>query len=893
MKGIILTLDSIMAFIIMTIIISLLIFFRIEITSPFLTAQQLHATSEDVLTIFSESELREVVNQSLLDDYKQKGILNESDFNKKTIDVIGTLWSAGNVSEAANITKDILEKFLPSNIGYQLLIDDDNVYNSSDTTRPAYENAATEISSARIASGYQKYNKSSGYVARAWSKKITRNVTKIISINLEWGGYGTSGLTQQDYWSNGWAPASESKKEAVLKKNFTIPTDATIFSAFIQLSLNSQNTRVIVNGYNPPVYEGTDGIYERDITSRVKTGLNNLEIAFNNTANDLAHFHPGTYIKIKYNTSEVESGSNKTVFNADWIRGAPAASEIIPFFVNAPIKNVTAFVEVQNINAFLLLTLNYKYNISNPLQNVILYKNLTGINCNGFSSQSSCQAHPECSWNPNIANLTAFHATFDEWSTSSNCGNYDIEGWNECRLGEGTLYWRARAETGSYNSSSIRYHEGNDIDTNNATWITKCLDLSSYSKAYVTFWYNKTATGSGTNERQFILVNRTGAGTLVSLWGSTTSASPWTYQELNITNYISTYTCIRYMAGAASDPTNDKLRLDDFKIIGTASGSCVNIAGEDVKNRTYEIIFNQTGSLINEYNSTHLLNTSFNPNVTLKNIYENMTNTFGIYADIRAPVNDTIKDGSNTNDVDWQRLGMYAHNNTAGHGDDHYCFITGNSNVTVYHDLDQYGLEYGKIDITLIENFTDSTPPLYCISKNIQSCKDANLSLTFPFSTRIITAAVLGTQRLAGNDNGYNWAWIWYEGQQTEANITLDTDTPPGTITYLPVKFFGLNKINTIRVGDKDGSDRALSTEQTSLMGNRRSIVEYKFLIPSQVGYGKVFENQTRAVDEAVERLKTALGGYVVTSDVQTEAYSVSNVPYTWGPANIRMRVWT
>jgi len=170
------------------------------------------------------------------------------------------------------------------------------------------------------------------------------------------------------------------------------------------------------------------------------------------------------------------------------------------------------------------------------------------------------------SWDNDI-NVTMFHAYFDGWSTTVNCSGAIAEGWSDCVGGEATMFFRAVASSGSHNATSTQYLEGNNIDTDNATWITKCLDLSSYSKAYVTFWYNKTSTNAA-NERQFILVNRTGAGTLTSIWDSTTSVAAWTYRELNITDYITSSTCIRYMPGAASG-AGEQLRLDDFKIIGT------------------------------------------------------------------------------------------------------------------------------------------------------------------------------------------------------------------------------------------------------------------------------------------------------------------------------------
>jgi hypothetical protein len=157
-KGIVLTLDSIVAMLIMVSVISLLVFFRTETISPFLTAQQLHSLSEDALNILSESTLREVTSQDLLNQYLHSSppVLNESDLDKSAIDVIGALWSENNISEASNITKDILGSILPDNVGYEVIINNYSIYNSSDTTvRPPYSESAAEISSGRVASGYE------------------------------------------------------------------------------------------------------------------------------------------------------------------------------------------------------------------------------------------------------------------------------------------------------------------------------------------------------------------------------------------------------------------------------------------------------------------------------------------------------------------------------------------------------------------------------------------------------------------------------------------------------------------------------------------------------------------------------------------------------------------
>jgi hypothetical protein len=874
-RGVVLTLDSIIAFGIMTVIISSLIFIRIEAKSPYLTSQQLHSSSEDILTVLSNSELGDVVDQAMLDDYIASGILNQSDLSKKTLEVIGALWAAQKDEEAKNITKNILNNFVPSNIGYQLVIDGNDIYNSSDTARPQYQDSEIMISSRRIVSGYEKYKPVSGFVARAWATKITKTVTKIIPMNLVWGEY-----SDQRYWYNGYAPQEirDQNEWAAMRKNFTIPNDANISYAYMQLALDNDYTRVFINGNNVFDDSGLRGVIrELDITDDVVPGLNQIEMEFKNSGNDLAHFHPGSFIKLKYNTSEIESGTNKTIFNASQIRGVPSANEIIPFFVNTPITNVTAFVEVEDINAFLLLTLNYKYDPSDPLKNVLLYREYETNSCSEFSSQENCEASPQCFWNTSLQNVTVFYDDFESWSTSYDC-SFSSD-WTNC-LDTSDSYIRG-SYTSANSSRSLTTYDWDSDDFPASEALIKCLDLSHYSKAYLTFWWRKYGLDSGEYGR--IDIND-GSG-WVNIWDSGTgSSSGFSESQINITDYTSHNTCIGIHLRASRE--SEWVNYDDLRIIGTAEGACESSETE-IKDRSYEIFFNETGTLIRELNSTgSLLNEWLNNNVTINNIYNNMTNTLGIYADIRPPVNDTVV---GTSDVDWQRLGMYAHDETAGHGSDYFCYITDKSNVTLYHVPPEYGLEYGKIDITAVQNFT--TDEKLCVEKDVWSCKDANLNFSFNFSTDIILSRVIGTQTWGGMDNGYNFIWIWSEGDLEEENLALDLDTPPGTFAYLPVDYFETDKINYVRVGDKD-ADRYLNTEVSSLMNSRRSMVEYTFTAPSQVGYGDIFETENEATTDAENRLNQLLGEHASATLIQKDVNKVSGVPYMWGPVDVRLNVW-
>jgi len=872
MKGIIFTLDAIIAFGIIIAIISGLTFFRTEIVSSFLTAQRLHSVSEDILNVLYNSKLRDVTNQTRLNEYLADKTLEAADLDKKPADVIGALWA--NVSkrdQAANISKDILENFIPYNIGYQIMIDNDDVYNSSDTTRPYYENASTRISSGRIISGYEKYKPVSGFVARAWATKIKRTIIKTIPINLEWGSYTENLGAANRYWYNGYAPsATVANRWAEIRKNFTLPTDANISYAYMQMAFDTDYANITINGNQ--VFYGSSlagQIREFNITNNIVPGLNTINITFRRTDIDLGHFHPGCYIKMKYNTSEIESGSNETVFSADWIRGAPSANEIIPFYVNMPIKNVTAYVEVKDINAFLLLTLNYKYNFSNPLRNVLLYRIYPQpVDC-GSLSQTQCQSNPQCSWNATSPrNVTVFSDGFEvDITTNWTVSPSGIWTWVNDQQHSGSRSGKKGTSTAAGNLTS------RSVNTSDAIAI------------YVDFWYRRSNTVANDVNLQYN--NSSGQWNTIA---DLSTGSGWNNYASKITDsqYSHNGFAIRFRGSIFSNQKS--FWVDDLTITKTVNGKCENTGGEDVKNRSYELFFNDTGTLINERNDAgSLLNTWFNTNVTINNVYNNMTNTLGIYADIRPPNNSTVI--GHEPDKDWQYLGMFANNGTAGHTNDYYCYITEKSNVTLYHDKERYGIEYGKIDITTVENFT--TNEKNCTTKNnVSSCKDAVLNLTFPFTTNIFKARVVGTQSWGGNDNGYNFIWTWVnDSEPVEAHLVMDTDTPPGTFSYTPVQFFQTNKINIIRVGDKD-SGRYLNTTISALMRNRLSIIEYSFLIPSQVPYGKIFENETDAINDAETRLNQILGSLASATVISKESFRVGGVPFMYGPFSFRVNVW-
>ena len=293
MKAIIFTLDAIVAFGIVIAIISGLIFFRTEIVSPYLAAQRLHSVSEDMIGILTNSRLRDVTNQSLLNQYISDGTLEEKDLDKNTIDIIGALWSAEKIEEAANITKSVLDGFIPNNTGYEFLINGDSIYNSSDTNRPKIEDASLEISSGRVVSGYEKYKPTEGYVARAIATSIKKNTTLVLmgdvissSVRKLWGG--------------------NNQNTPNISYVFDLPEDATIIDAywFIEAAWVDNKFKAYLNGVYIPGSDATGNKLLEDIEPFIQPGHNEGNVVYRYGAGGRTGGDDGaTHLVVIYNTS--------------------------------------------------------------------------------------------------------------------------------------------------------------------------------------------------------------------------------------------------------------------------------------------------------------------------------------------------------------------------------------------------------------------------------------------------------------------------------------------------------------------------------------------------------------------------------------------------------------
>jgi len=68
---------------------------------------------------------------------------------------------------------------------------------------------------------------------------------------------------------------------------------------------------------------------------------------------------------------------------------------------------------------------------------------------------------------------------------------------------------------------------------------------------------------------------------------------------------------------------------------------------------------------------------------------------------------------------------------------------------------------------------------------------------------------------------------------------------------------------------------------------------QWTIWVPSQVGYGELFENRSNALDDAKERLENRMGRFVDATGIDTGSLSTGNQPYLWGPASVKLVIWS
>lgn len=338
-KGIIFSLEALIAMTIMTSFFAFLFVFNIENVSPYKRFERVQLYAKDSLEVMSQITVKDLIDQfpnkvpTLIQEMENGNIENESTI----IEAIGTLWSEGyydaSYYEAArNVSNETLSLILPKTLNYNLTaFNGQEIYSHSITT-----SASTEVSkSNKIVSGFQPGQPTKGFVARAWLEKIN---SKVFSSYLYFGGYvGQGNLT---FFIN------------------DIPSGAKITSAYMEASVDSNFSLDINNGPCGLFNKTATGNFPVDswnITDsnppycleKIKAGENNkFDINFTET-NITKKGIGGGYIKVTYETDQFSAGVPNTMrYNLPGIDGIINLYD--SFYVPGKITNMTMNLDLSS-----------------------------------------------------------------------------------------------------------------------------------------------------------------------------------------------------------------------------------------------------------------------------------------------------------------------------------------------------------------------------------------------------------------------------------------------------------------------------------------------------------------------------------------------------------------
>ncbi len=328
-RGFVFTLDAVIG---LVIVIGAFVFATALLTSrsesPFLNYEQLHYTAEDSLEVMSKIG---------------------------TLDDIGAYWAAGNCStptdnpdcvNASNIAKNSLQKLLPPNVGYRLTFENESIYENDDYLEQT--NSSQLAISNRVASGFSKGRKKTGFVARAFATKISnRTTTRVYPFHVSGGGW--------------------TAKEFEIKKNFTLPNDTVVQSATLYVSIRygSQQAspefkELKVNGnqkkddiqwlytQKEDVYKSTAAFGKVDVKTILQAGINDVRLRIG-APHAVSHLHPGMFLVVTFSSNEslIEIGNVKHKEFFDYIKGDNGVWAIIPYFVPKNASSITAKLHLE------------------------------------------------------------------------------------------------------------------------------------------------------------------------------------------------------------------------------------------------------------------------------------------------------------------------------------------------------------------------------------------------------------------------------------------------------------------------------------------------------------------------------------------------------------------
>ncbi|MCX6767409.1 MAG: VWA domain-containing protein [Candidatus Micrarchaeota archaeon] len=293
-----LSLDSLVAITLLLAIVPAIAFFESASTNQVLLQKQLYVQSADLADVMSKLKLADVATEPVVSNAVAAGLIAESDLNRTFLEELVELWAsgtAGNASLARNLTEGIFSGFVSGNLRWAVLLDGDEIFNSSGGT--GYLVAAGR----KIISGRTRNVSATGCIASAGLHSIKSKSAAAYSF---FGGFeGEGNLTK------------------VVKG---IPDSSTV--SLIHLELSAGNAfELSVNNHSCGIFNATPGnlsvdsweITDANCTGAIAPGEDNYFYLNFSEAPLEKSYIGGGFIKVVYDTSELNPPS-PNVFRHDF-----------------------------------------------------------------------------------------------------------------------------------------------------------------------------------------------------------------------------------------------------------------------------------------------------------------------------------------------------------------------------------------------------------------------------------------------------------------------------------------------------------------------------------------------------------------------------------------------
>ncbi len=323
MRGFLLSLDALMAISILLLLSVFLSGLGFTYRTPELKYQRLYYAGKDLLTVTQELRIADIQDYPSIQHYMQEGVISSADLDKSFLDVVGSLWAAGNVDDARNMTGDVMGSILNgSKYGFEIIMGNTSIYLRNNTGQDHVARLST------IISGYDVGRPVSGHVANAFLSRFS----KITSSFEYFGGYVGDGNMTRIIELPSDAVVTDVEIEANTGGPFDLFVNGNPLGSYTPLAVNLSADTWSVCSSVPSCSDFTGG-------------NNTLNINFTNRSRHIG----GGFIRVTYNTSEPNTipiaFDNQTATKFERFPGIEGIINLYSsFYVPGRLSSITAYL---------------------------------------------------------------------------------------------------------------------------------------------------------------------------------------------------------------------------------------------------------------------------------------------------------------------------------------------------------------------------------------------------------------------------------------------------------------------------------------------------------------------------------------------------------------------